>query len=535
MNTAMMENLPKRSLIPCTELASASRLRTAFLLFLFLNCVYLLTSTGRARSIDEIDPVMQSESILLRHTVAIPQAVHSGIYFGKFDRHMVPRSAWPFGHAFLVLPWSATGHYLLARLPGIPRSISDLAYTTATCWSSATYAAIAVAAAFLLFLRMGINSRSSMECSLLLAFCTPLFVYSGWLFSEPATTALFVVAALLLFGTGKRASVPFALAGSLVLGFSIHVRPANMVTVLVFIAAAIVLDCSDSEPKGRFTCRTATILLAIVFFSGILYLARNYAYFANPFDFGVPATAENGKDLESWHNPFWHGIRGFLFSPGKSIFVFCPPAILGMLGLSHLWRRNRALTVLAAASPVVNLALYSFRTQWEGSYCYGPRYLLPSLVLLCFPIAALLCDSPRWLRPAFWSTAILGFVVQAIGLSVNVLEDMVRNHYYNANWDYQIAYSPIPGQLRLIWKYLHVAPTAIGLGWDRWFVLLRAAGASPSLTTGIALLFFAGALTFGLLTWRSLRTCCGTPEDAKSPEALDWMKRCRVVPSSEDS
>jgi hypothetical protein len=50
---------------PYTEVSNDRRSpsrewRVAVLLFLFLNCVYLLTSTGRARSIDEIDPVMQS-------------------------------------------------------------------------------------------------------------------------------------------------------------------------------------------------------------------------------------------------------------------------------------------------------------------------------------------------------------------------------------------------------------------------------------------------------------------------------------------
>jgi hypothetical protein len=478
-------------------------MRVALLFFLFLNCVYLLTSTGRARSIDEIDPVLQSESLLLRHSTAIPQAVNSGIYFGKRDQHGVPRSAWPFGHAVLVLPWSAAGHSLLARLPGIPSDISDLVFTAATCWSSATYAALAVAASFLLFLKLGNSPRGALACSVLLGFSTPLFVYSGWLFSEAATTALFAIAALLLFGSGKEIPVSRAILGSLLLGFSIHVRPANMVTVLVFIAAAMLLERTKEEMSFRY--RTAAILVVIVGISGALYLARNYALFGNPFDFGVPTTAENAKDLDSWRNPFWVGVVGFLFSPGKSVFLFCPPMVLGILGLPRLWRSNRALAVLAAAAPIANLILYSFRTQWEGSYCYGPRYLVPSLILLCFPVAALLREPPSWFRPIFWITAISGFLVQAIGLSTNILEDMVRHHYYVGNWDYRMSYSPITGQIQLIWKYLHVEPTAVGLGWDRWFVLLRAAGASPSLMTGIASLLLAGAFIFGFLTWRSVR------------------------------
>ena len=492
--------------------ASFSPLRTAFLLFLFLNCVYLLTSTGRARSIDEIDPVLQSESLLLHHTTAIPQALNSGIYFGKIDRHGVPRSAWPAGHALMVLPWSAVGHSLFARLPGMPRGISDLAIITADCWSSATWASLAVAAAFLLFVEIAGRPRIALACALLVAFATPLFVYSGWLFSEAGTTALFMMAALSLFATGEQVPVWRAVIGSLLLGFSIHVRPANLVTVAVFIAASLALRSTPSSPpsgsrfpRRTFPQRTTAILVAVVGISGLIYLARNYVYFGNPFDFGVPATAENGKNLNSWHNPFWVGIAGFLFSPGKSALLFCPPVLLGILGLPHLWRRNRALTLLVAAAPLAALTFFAFYTQWEGGYCYGARFLVPSLTLLCLPIAALLSDAPLWLRPAFWIAAIGGFFVQAVGLSTNIQEDMHRNHYYVGNYDYRMGYSAITGQLQLIWKYLHVAPSSPGLGWDRWFVLLRAFGASPSLLGGIAALFIAGALVFGLLTWREFR------------------------------
>jgi len=479
-------------------------IRVAFLLFLFLNCVYLLTSTGRVRTMDEIDSVLQSASILLRHSTAIPQSVNVSIMgFGKIDRNGIPRSAWPAGHAVLVLPWYAVGHYLLTRLPGMPKDNSDLVITTATCWSSATFSALAVAAYFLLVLRLGLNPQSSLACSLLLGFSTPLFVYSGWLYSEPATIAIFLIAALLLFSSGQRIPLSRAVFGSLLLAFSIHVRPANMVTVFVFIAAALVLDWSSGGTGFRY--QTTVILLVIIGTSGALYLARNYALFGNPFDFGVPAIAETGKDLDSWHNPVWIGLFGFLFSPGKSVFLFSPPIILGVLGLPHLWQRNRALAFLCGAGPLVNLFFYSFRTQWEAGYCYGPRYLIASLTLLIIPVAALFQTPPQWLRPAFWISALSGFLVQVIGLSTNIMEDMARNHYFDENWDYRMGYSPITGQLQLIWKYLHYHPHRLGLGWDRWFVFLHDAGASPRPLIGIASFFLLGAVIFGYLTWKSVR------------------------------
>lgn len=475
--------------------------RVAVLLFLFLTCVYLLTSTGRARCLDEIDPVMQSESLLLRHSMSIPQAANSDLFFGKFDRHGIPRSAWPVGHSLAILPFSAFGHYVLAPFSGIPRINADLAITAATCWSSAFYAALAVAISFLIFVGITCSAQSALACSLVVAFSTPLFVYSGWLFAEPLTTAIFLAATLFLFGRGVQPSTSRALAGALLLGFAIHIRAANLVTVLVFIFATMFLPTSEQKRAPSF--RTAAILTAVVGLSGVLYLFRNYAFFGNPLDLGVPGKGELASG--GWKTPYWYGLLGFLVSPGKSIFLFCPPIILGILGLPRLWQRNRALALLIACVPLASLGLYSTRTLWEGGYCYGPRYFIPSMILLCLPIGALFSNPPRWFRPAFWTVAMLGFLVQAIGLAVNVIEDMVRNHYYDAEFHYRFFYSPITGQIGLIWKYLHNRPDQIGLGWDRWFVLLRAAGASPSALLFIVAILAAMALGFGLLTWKAVR------------------------------
>ena len=482
----------------CSQPLSASGLKIAILLFFFLMSVYLLTSTGRARCIDEIDPVMQSESLLLRHSTSIPQAVNSGIFFGKLDRNGIARSAWPAGHALAILPWSAFGHYVLSPFSGIPKINADLAFTAATCWSSAFYAALAVAISFLIFLRITRSPQAALVCSLLMAFSTPLFVYSGWLFPEPLTASIFVAATLFLFGSGVQPSTSRALAGALLLGFAIHIRAANLVAVLVFVVISVFLP--TSEEKRALCFRTTAILTAVVGLSGILYLFRNYVFFGNPLDLGVPGLGELAA--REWTTPYWYGFSGFLFSPGKSIFLFCPAIILGILGLPRLWQRNRALALLVICVPLSALALYPTRTQWEGGYCYGPRYFVPSMILLCLPIGTFFSNPPRWFRPAFWTAAILGFLVQVIGLAANVMEDMVRNHYYDAEFHYRFFYSPITGQIALIWKYLHTRPNQIGLGWDRWFILLRAAGASSSALAFLIVIFAAMALTFGLLTWK---------------------------------
>jgi hypothetical protein len=50
-----------------------------------------------------------------------------------------------------------------------------------------------------------------------------------------------------------------------------------------------------------------------------------------------------------------------------------------------------------------------------------------------------------------------------------------------------------------------VKPTVVGGGWDRWFLMLHAAGASPSVLAGITSVLLAAALIFGFLSWGSVR------------------------------
>jgi hypothetical protein len=232
-------------------------------------------------------------------------------------------------------------------------------------------------------------------------------------------------------------------------------------------------------------------------------------------DFGYPATAENGKDLNSFHTPFYVGLAGFLFSPGKSIFLFCPPVVLGILGLPRLWRRNRGLATLCALAPLVSLAFFCSYTQWEGSYCYGPRYLVPGLVLLCLPMAAFFLDRPTWFSRAFATLFAVGVIIQVIGLSTNMMEDMIRNHYYVGNWVYRLAYSPITGQLRLIFKYIHTRPAKLGLGFDRWFLFLPAAGMPKWIVAALAV----PAVAITALSGIKLRSLCREAESQVSGEA----------------
>jgi hypothetical protein len=321
---------------------------------------------------------------------------------------------------------------------------------------------------------------------------TPIFAYSGWLFSEPISAAIFMGVAWLLFGGGREPiSLRKALVAGLILGLATMVRPTDGLAIPVFAAAVLVRE-------GKAALRSAFVLCVALCAAaavgvGIL-LIHNAVLFGSPFQFGYPAAAEGAKRLNTFETPLWKGLYGFLFSPGKSVFLFAPPVILALAGWRRLWKMERGAATVAMALPLVYLFFYARYTQWEGGYCVGPRYLVPSIALLCLGLGPMLEAGGARVKQMAGVLLVLGAMVQCVSLATSFMEDQVpRGHYYDANWTYRLGYS-LSGQIHLLLKYLGSgAPARLGLGWDRWFVFLYKGGIS-----GVTLAVLGVGMVVGL-------------------------------------
>jgi hypothetical protein len=466
---------------------SRSGWRVAIWIFLSFQFFYLLTSTGRVRTPDEYNTLYTTESLVLRGSTAVPQAVQLHNFYGRYDRTGQPRAAYPPGQALLCAPWYAFGQYLLARLPGVPREDTDLIVAFSSCLSSATFSALTVAFFFLLLFGIGIPVGTAMFGATIVGLGTPILAYSAWLFSEPLTASIFMGVALLLFGRGRQAITwRAASVAGLILGLATIVRPTNVLAIPVFAVAVLVRD-------GKPALRTAFLLCAASVIGVAILLAHNTLLFGGPFQFGYPTAAEGAKRLNTFDTPLWKGLYGFLLSPGKSVFIFAPPVIVALAGLRRLWKLERGVATVAIALPLLYLFFFARYTQWEGGYCVGPRYLVPSIALLCLGLGPMLAEaSPSINKIALFALA-LGVFVQCISLATSFMEDQVpRGHYYDANWNYRLNYS-LGGQTHLFWKYLTSGePARLGLGWDRWFVFLHKGGISGATLAMLGLFMSAG-------------------------------------------
>jgi hypothetical protein len=491
----------RREAMPAVHKAGANARRCAALIFLTFSFFYLMTSSGRVRTMDEYMSLFETESIVLRHSTAVPQALQLNYFYGKYDTRGEPRPPYPPGQPLVAAPWYAIGHYVLERLPGVPASANPLIVGAAVCFSNACISAATVAFLFLICSALRLTHVHSFYVAGMVGLATPVFAYSSWFYSEPLTTALLMAAAYFVFARhiGGLVAVHSAVIGGALLGFAVFVRPIHVLAPAVFFVALLLRDRGKGVGSALTLGACSALGLAVL----LLY---NFHLFGNALDFGYPAVAEGGRRMIGFTTSLLTGLYGFLLSPGKSIFLFAPPLILAVFGIPRLWRRDRGLATVAAGLLVAYLAFYVKYTQWEGGYCVGPRYVVPTLALFCIGLAPTMESMDNRTRLAAIALTMIGTTVQLISIATSFMESQVpTGAYYDRNWNYQVNYS-LSSQLRVLMHHLaDPTPAGLGLGFDRWFVFLGKAGVAHLTLLAIFGLFAIGLIWSGEHLRRALK------------------------------
>ena len=260
--------------------------------------------------------------------------------------------------------------------------------------------------------RLNCSRRWRASAVLIYGLATPAFTYSAAFYGHQ-------VAAVLLFGafawlvalrSRQARSIEWLIIGGL-LGYAVITEyPA------VLIAACIGLYAIWITRRVR-----PIILIALGGFIPIgLWGAYNTTIFGTPFTLGYQYTA----------NPYWSAIlsTGFLsanvptlealwgltFSPFRGLFFASPILLLSLPGLVLLRRSIfRAEWTTTLAIVLGFFVLVSASAQWWGGWSAGPRYLVPMLPFLVWPLTATLDRMAR--LTAKWR---VGLWLITIGLAV---------------------------------------------------------------------------------------------------------------------
>lgn len=127
--------------------------------------------------------------------------------------------------------------------------------------------------------------------------------------------------------------------------------------------------------------------------------------------------------------PLFHGLRGLLLSPGRSLFLFNPLVVLGVVGLVVLYGgpvavRDRPLAVLFVLFVVPRLVFYAKWGVWDAGSVWGPRFLLPSMAVLTLSLVPVLRATARrrvWgqlVRSAAVLLGVLAVVINYVSVRV---------------------------------------------------------------------------------------------------------------------
>ena len=155
---------------------------------------------------------------------------------------------------------------------------------------------------------------------------------------------------------------------------------------------------------------------------GVL-LATNWYKFGSPFASGYTQWSQES-------HPFtlnvWPAFAGLILGKQGSVFLHFPILIFALIGWPAFFKNYRRDAELVLLLSTMMFLITSAFTNWKGSACYGPRYLLPvlplaSLAFVCFIdwIRDLARPVVRWsLRGILFAVLAYSFLLQ---LGVNSL------------------------------------------------------------------------------------------------------------------
>lgn len=241
--------------------------------------------------------------------------------------------------------------------------------------------AIGVAFVYLILERQGVQWCTAAMGALVIGVTTVWFPYSKVEYAEAIVTTLILAMYLLVDGH------PWV--AGLIGGFVVAIRQDALVIV------ALTGTIAPSNRKSFMP-------IAIGMIPGLLLtIAANHAR--------TGSILSSGYEVD-FRTPILTGLYGFLFSAGKSLFLFSPLMVLYFAAARRLWSdpAQRRLIVWSLALLGVQLLLYAKWWDWSGDDAWGPRFIVTATIVCLIVVAASDYMHSRW----FAMLAVLGALMQ---------------------------------------------------------------------------------------------------------------------------
>ncbi|MBX0327853.1 glycosyltransferase family 39 protein [Oscillochloris sp. ZM17-4] len=380
--------------------------RAAAAIVALLLGVYLLTTGGHLYAIDEEMMYDMSDALGARGVLYLndPGPAEPPVY-----------STYGPGQSIVALPLFWAGE-LLAR--AAPPEAGGWVSRAAVGWLNPVITALLAALVYRAGRRLAPH-RAALLAALAYGLGSTAWPYTKTFFAEPLTALLWFASFMLIW---RPAGPPARRRALLLAGLLAGMAPAVKIQaglVLPILGLYALYEGKRQKVKGKellafsllpFALGAALPLLALAIYNTVL--------------FGSPLRTGYGDSIwRSFSAPFWEGFGGQIWGLRRGLIWCMPLSLLAPLGLSALWRRDRAAALLCLAMPLSQLLFYATWYAWDGAGAWGPRFLNAAMPFIVLPLAALAADPlgrTRWLRAAAIALAVLTIPVQAAALSINM-------------------------------------------------------------------------------------------------------------------
>ena len=476
-------------------------LRLSLLLFLF----FLLFQHGHFAGSDEVGVYEQTRSLYERGSLSVPKGYHT--YRG---RDGLLYSHFAVGQSLLALPFYASGRLADLALPDSwrvavagPEVRAETVRWggTVEIFAVSLYAPVAstvLAAIFFFWQRhLGASARASVAATLLVATTSYVAMMSIY-FLQHTTEAIAILGGFyLLRRFGEGAGLGTIARGSAVSSSTVLVRVASVAAGPALAGYALWTLWRRSRLPVRPPMPSMLAALGLPFLAVVaIHVGLNYAKWETWFDSPM---VRAGRLMNA---PMIVGLRGFLLSPGCSLFVYSPLLLLSPLLLAFSWHRHHRPECITALGI---LALFLFECArydfWTGLWSSpGPRLLFAVVPVLLLDLGPWLDAHPaRALRAGVVVLAALGFLIQLGLMAVHwpaVIEIMhYRDYLPPKGFLFVASQSPIPASF-----------SALRGGWvDTWLWNLAVGWPGRAGTPAVAaalFLLWASAFGFSALSMR---------------------------------
>jgi hypothetical protein len=412
-------------------LSSADSLRLSLRVFALFAAIYLCTWAGHYTSGDGSLKIAWAKALLQG------QVFDAGPSPGKVY------SKYGIGHSLLAVPPLALAD-LIQKVTRI--RCEPALYTLMFVVNGALFLALVA-----FYLSRFYSSRSVWLTVAIIGLATIWWPYTKLDFSEPfVLTFAFLGFVLIRFGRPAW--------GILVAGFTLAIR-SDSVAMIGPLLIWYLLSTRSGRDRMRASFRIAVSLAPSI----ALVLFANYIRYHSLMDRGYAG--------ESFSNPLLIGVYGILFSSGKSILLFSPPLLLGILGWKRFALRNVSDAWLFLTIGIAQVLLFAKWWDWSSDDAWGVRFLIPGVLLMCIPLVEMLER-----RSVVVLVAALGVLVQLLAVSAGGLDYLMlirsqpferqalyvngKNRIDFEDLRFDPSYSQIVGNWILLRYLLHIPPAA---------------------------------------------------------------------------